>query len=79
MQFHPFFIECSIREDDNIIQKLYNLLATNTGGGLIIKRGHNYYLSLDDNTEFKIPFEYNKIDHARLNDVINKHRTRAVR
>jgi len=74
MQFHKFFFECSIKEPDNIIKKLYTLLALNSGGGLIFERGHYYYLSLEDNTEFKIPLDYDKAEHDRLTNAINKYR-----
>lgn len=70
--FHPFFMECFIRECDPVKKKLYSLLSMgNDRGALVFRRetlANHHYLSIDDCTEFKIPNSYDLTQHMILND-----------
>lgn len=74
MQFHSFFMECHIRETNPIMKMLFYKMAFNEGGGLIFKRGNHYYLSLEDNMEFKIPPYYDEKEHANLTKFIKRNK-----
>lgn len=70
--FFPFFLECSIVEQDKIKKKLFSTLAFNGGGGLIFNRGPRYVLSFEGNKEFKIPTEYDSKEHVKLVNMLGK-------
>lgn len=70
--FFPFFLECSLVEQDKVKKKLYSTLAFNEGGGLIFVRGNKFFLSFEENKEFKIPLDYNLEEHVKLSNMLGK-------
>lgn len=69
--FHPFFMECSIREHNVINKVLLITLALGKGCGLLFKRESGWYLSIDDSHEFKIPNNYNIVEHNKLKELLH--------
>lgn len=70
--FFPFFLECSFAENDILKKKLFMTLAFNDGGGLVFNRGNKYVVSLEGNTEFKIPAEYDSTEHIKISSMLGK-------
>lgn len=69
-EFHPFFMECSLKESNTVTKSMYERMAFNDGVCLMIKRGTKHYLSLDGNSEFTIPNSYDRNEHAKLTRLI---------
>lgn len=62
MPFYPFFMKCSIAEENETISHQFKNLSFGIGG-LIFSRGDAYFLSLGEE-EFRVPTDYN--DDARI-------------
>lgn len=69
MSFRLFFIECSLRESAQF-KTLFELLALDSGGGVVINRNNTEYLSLEEGKEFKIPKNYSAREHRALKELL---------